>query len=163
VEEWIPLQEFPDYSVSSYGRVRSERYNRILAVIKNGRGVAMVTLPRYGVNTKRSLAKLVATAFVEIPEYRIPFDTVIHLDGDNMHNCAHNLMWRPKWFAGLYNRQFKIYPRDTLPLRDCETGEEYEDIWTAIITHGLLYRDLMVCAQDRTPVFPTFQRFEWVI
>lgn len=163
MEVWIPIEDFPGYSVSSYGRVRNDRFERVLTVLKNRGGVAMVSMVRNGSQTKKSLGKLVAEAFVEVPRYRIPFDTVIHLDGDNMNNHPSNLMWRPHWFAGIHGRQFKIDWEPTLPIRDCETREEYADMWDVVIRNGLLCREVMRCTFDQTPVFPTFQRFEWVI
>lgn len=165
MEVWVPIEDFPRYSVSSYGRVRNEETERILKVLTNRGGVAMVGLIRSdGVQIKKSVGKLVATAFVEVPRYRIPFDTVVHLDNDKMNNHPRNLIWRPQWFAWLYHRQFAKYPRNASPaIRDCETREEYDDIWEVIVRNGLLYRDIVVCVHDQTPVFPTFQRFEWVI
>lgn len=166
MEVWIPLEDFPGYSVSSYGRVRNDRFERVLTVLKNRGGVAMVGLVRNGSQTKKSLGKLIAEAFVEVPRYRPPFDTVIHLDGDGMNNLPRNLMWRPKWFAESYSRQFKTYlrhDRQMPSVRDCETQEVYDDIWDVIVRNGLLYRDVIFSTHDQTPVFPTFQRFEWVI
>lgn len=165
MEVWVPIEGFPRYSVSSYGRVRNDETERILTVLKNRGGVAMVGMYRPdGVQIKKSLGKLVATAFVEVPRYRIPFDTVVHLDNDKMNNHPSNLIWRPQWFAWLYHRQFAKYSRDeSIAVRDCGTGEEYDNIWEVIVRNGLLYRDIVVSVYDRTPVFPTFQRFEWVV
>lgn len=122
----------------------------------------MVSVKRNGMKTKVALGKLVARAFIEVPQYRIPFDTVVHLDGDKMNNHPSNLIWRPFWFATVYSRQFKTYRGSSLPLRDCETGEIYKDIWDVVVSNGVLYRDVMVHAFDQDPVFPTHQRFEWV-
>lgn len=162
MEVWVPLQDFPGYSVSSHGRVRNDRRDHVLTVLKNRGGVAMVSLVRNGSQTKMGLGKLIARTFIEVPRYPIPFDAVIHLDGDNMHNHVNNLLWRPRWFAGVYGRQFKVYQDSTPPLRDYETREEYENIWEVIVRNGLLYRDVMVHAFDLRPIFPTFQRFEWL-
>jgi hypothetical protein len=162
VEAWFSLQDFPGYSVSSQGRVRNDRFERVLTVLTNGRGVAMVSVTRDGKKTKVALGRLVAKAFVEVPIYRIPFDTVIHLDGNNMNNHPSNLRWRPFWFAKVYCRQFKIYSGSSLPIRDCNTGEIYGGVWEVVTRNGVLYRDVITHAYDHEPVFPTFQRFEWI-
>lgn len=162
MEAWFSLQDFPGYSVSSLGRVRNDKFDRVLKVLTNRNGVAMVGMLRNGRQTKASLGRLVAKAFVEVPRYRPPFDSVIHLDGDNLNNHPINLRWRPFWFANVHSRQFKTLWNDTPPLRDCNTGEQYTDAWDVVVRNGLLMRDVIICAFDQTPVFPTFQRFEWI-
>lgn len=163
MEAWFSLQDFPGYSVSSYGRVRNDKFDRVLTVLTNRHGVAMVGMIRNGKQAKASLGRLVAKVFVRPPQYQTEFDTVIHLDGDSMNNCSSNLMWRPFWFANIYKRQFKVDWDDTPPLRDRNTGEEYADVWDAVVRNGLLYRDVVSCTHHQLPVFPTSQRFEWVI
>lgn len=37
MEEWKPIRDHPSYSVSSYGRIRNEKFNRELRAYPNGR------------------------------------------------------------------------------------------------------------------------------
>lgn len=163
MEAWFSLQDFPGYSVSSYGRVRNDKFKRVLTVLTNSHGVARVGVWCNGRQIKLSLGKLVAKTFIEVPRHNQKFDAVIHLDGDNLNNHPSNLAWRPFWFANVYSRQFKTVWDDTRPVRDCNTGERYSDAWEVVIRNGLLMRDVIMSAHDQMPIFPTFQVFEWDI
>lgn len=162
MEAWFSLQDFPGYSVSSQGRVRNDKFDRVLTVVQNKAGVARVGMLRNGVQVKVGVARLVARTFIEVPRHRVPFDAVIHLDGNNMNNHPMNLLWRPFWFANVHGRQFKTSWDDTPPVRDCSTYEQYENAWEVVLRNGLLMRDVLLHAFDQVPVFPTFQRFEWL-
>src|SRR5262245_2607454 len=96
-EMWAPIEDFPDYSVSNQGRIRSDRFDRVLAVSLTQYGLVQVGLRRGHTQHNRSVPLLVAKAFV--PEVPGPFDTPINLNGDREDNRAANLKWRPRWFA----------------------------------------------------------------
>ena len=86
MEIWSEIENFPDYSVSNFGRIRSNRTDRILALNKNQFGVLQVGLMRDGQQWHRSVPLLVAKAF--IPQPRGSFDTPINLNGDRTDNHA---------------------------------------------------------------------------
>ena len=102
--EWRQIREFPNYSVSNSGYVRNDDTGRIMAASVNQHGVVHVGLMRGPRQHKKSLALIVAEAFVERPNEA--FDTPIHLDGNRHNNDTSNLLWRPLWFARKFNRQF---------------------------------------------------------
>ena len=164
MEEWRDVRDHAGYSVSNYGRVRNDDTGWILTMLRNQRGILNVGLMENGVQIKRSVARLVAIAFVPRPLSQIEtFDTPIHLDGDQNNACALNLMWRPRWYAYRYHRQFRVESEITPgPVRDLETKEIYEDLWIPVIRYGILYMEIVLSAANRTVVWPTMQRFEWV-
>jgi hypothetical protein len=158
-ENWKPIDHFPGYSVSDYGRIRTDRSGRILSLSENQYGLVQVGLMRDGVQRHRSVPLLVAKAF--IPEPVGPFDTPINLDGDRHNNHVDNLAWRPRWFAIKYNQQFRHpYPYPiTSRLEDVKTGEISENSTECAKQYGLLEQDLVLSILNRTYVWPTYQEF----
>jgi hypothetical protein len=159
-ENWVSIENFPGYSVSSWGRIRTDKSGRILALNENQYGLVQVGMMRDGVQYHRSVPLLVSKAF--IPQPAGPFDTPINLDGNRYNNRIDNLVWRPRWFAIKYNRQFprdseEIYISD--PLEDLKTGEISKNSYECIKKYGLLERDLVLSVLNRTYVWPTYQEF----
>lgn len=155
---WEPIDEFPGYSVSDSGDVRNDDTGRILSVTPNQHGVAQVGLMNNRVQYKRGVALLVATAFIE-PENE-QFNTPINLNGDRMDNRVENLMWRPRWFAITYHRQFHNDLRGfKKPIIEINTLEQFDTSWDAAIKYGLIDREIMLAALNRTYVWPTYQEF----
>jgi hypothetical protein len=161
MERWSQIREFPDYSVSDHGRVRYDDSGRIMALTQNQHGVVNVGMTKQGVQYKRGVALLVATAFIERMDG--PFDTPINVDG-NRSNCHYtNLMWRPRWFAIKYHAQFM---KKTLhiksPIIEINTRERFHNSHEAILCYGLLEEELVMAVHNKTFVFPTYQVFELV-
>lgn len=159
MENWVVIENFPDYSVSDHGRVRADKSDRILSLSVNQYGVVQVGLMKNGVQRHRSVPLLVAKAFIEPP--RGPFDTPINLNGDRHDNHVDNLVWRPRWFAIRYNQQFR-YPYENSiihPVFDLKTGEVSANSFECAIKYGLLERDLVFSILNRTYVWPTYQQF----
>jgi NUMOD4 motif len=159
MEIWSEIENFPDYSVSNFGRIRSNRTERILALNKNQFGVLQVGLMRDGQQWHRSVPLLVAKAF--IPQPSGPFDTPINLNGDRNDNHVDNLLWRPRWFAIKYNRQF-VHPYEFPILSllvDLKTREISRNSGECFQRYGLLEQDLVLSILNRTYVWPTYQEF----
>lgn len=163
-EQWHQIRDFPDYSVSDYGRIRNDHTDRIMRLSRTQRGQPIVGLVRNGVQHKRAVSRLVAEAFCPRPIAQMEtHDTPINLDGDRDNNCAANLLWRPSWFAVKYHQQFRTISRlNKMPrIRDTKTGEIFDDMWIPIMRWGLLYNDIVASLVNHTVVWPTMQRFEW--
>lgn len=167
MEEWCVVQGFPSYSVSNLGRVRSDIHyrngnsGRILELSKNPRGIVYVGMMKDGIQHKRSVALMVAHAFVYTAR-SMTFNTPINLDGDRENNYACNLLWRPRWFARQYFAQFRGTPHARIPrpIMEVKTEQVYENSWTAALTHGLLDEEIFAATLSKTYVWPTYQRFE---
>ena len=157
-EVWRIIPEFPNYSVSDLGRVRNDEMGYIMTQLRNQHGVVHVGLTRNLVQYRRSVALIVASAFV--PKLNEHFDTPIHLDGDRFNSEVENLMWRPKWFAARYHQQFKNGERGfKVPVLDTKTGERFKTSWEAALKYGLIDREILVATTNRTYVWPTYQVF----
>ena len=159
-EEWKPIRVFKGYSVSSEGRIRNDKTERILELNVNQNGVQFVGLVRNGTQYHRSVPKLVAQAF--IPRTYPQFDTPINLNGDREDNRAENLAWRPRWFAIKYVQQFQQRYDYGFPnrVRNTKTGEISENSWECAIRHGLLERDLVMSIFNRTYCWPLYIEFK---
>lgn len=97
MEDWIEIEDFPSYEVSSHGRVRNRSTGRVLLESRHPRtGLLMVFLRRDLKQHTRTIHKLVAAAHL----YPGPHGCVpIHLDGNRDNNRADNLDWKPLPFA----------------------------------------------------------------
>lgn len=163
MEEWEPISGFPGYSISNLGRVRRDATGRILHVKVNQYGIPYVGLMRDLEQWQRSLALLVAKAF--LPNPTDFFDTPINLDGDRFNCEVENLMWRPRWFAVRYNQQFtQDAPQraQKAPVRAIETGESFGSPMAAAQRYGLLEHDVLHSIRHNTVTWPNYMHFEVV-
>lgn len=163
MEEWESLEAlgFPGYKLSSLGEVRSERNDKVLKLSANQFGVVRIGLMKRDENRQitLSLPRLVASMFV--PGKSQQFNTPINLNGDRDNNTAKNLVWRPRWFAVEFFRQFdeNMDPLFTTKIYDVETSAVYADSREAAKENGLLEKDIMKSVVNGSPCFPTWQIF----
>lgn len=160
---WKKIKNFPTYEISSEGDVVNIDTGRYLRKSTTLQGAVKVGMVRAGVQYTKSVKVLVAEAFV--PGRSDIFDTPIHLDGNTERNHADNLMWRPRWFAYRYTRQF-VEPNefDSFgPIEDLTTGIIYDTVLDASIHNGLLVEDIIRGIRTDETVFPTWQLFAYVV
>lgn len=159
MERWKKIPEFPSYEVSSYGQISNRNTGHIMAMHMNQFDVVFVGLFSQGKQYWRSVPKLVARAF--IPNKFEAYDTPINVDGDRWNNHIDNLLWRPRWFAIKYNRQFKMSYDYHIPylIEDVATGIVSENSFECARAYGLLEKDIVMAIMNRTYVWPTDQRF----
>lgn len=160
-EDWKTIEEFPNYQVSTRGRIMNRDTGRIMKPSITTSGIIKIGLVNDGEQQTRSVKVLVAEAFVDGRSEL--FDTAIHLDGNYQNVDADNLVWRPRWFAWKYARQFsELEPgSDRGPLRDVDSGRLYLDLVDASTRHGLLIHDVWKSIYLKQPTFPTWQTFEF--
>lgn len=162
MEAWVAVPDFHDYDVSDLGRVRRHDTGRILTVLRNLDGTCYVGMARAGKQRRRSLALLVANAFVPKLSGRVEFDRPVHLDGDQTNNRATNLVWRPHWFMVAYYRQIltgKI--GSDMPVIEKRKLEIFPNTFEAALAYGLLESQVISSATTGTFTFPTFQYFNY--
>lgn len=153
---WAPIPEFPDYQVSNYGLVWNSRQRRTMQLSRTNHGHVKVSLVNREGRFTRSVALLVAQAFVPAPDRRC--DTPILLDCDLTNVAADNIAWRPDWFAWKYTRQFKI-PQPlwayNLQVDNAVTGARYPSIAECCKAEGLLFDDVWRSTYKEIPVYPS--------
>ena len=89
IEEWLPINDYENYEVSSLGQVRNKQTKRILKAGSNG-GYLSVGLRQNGSSKSCSVHRLVAFAFIENPENKAH---VNHKDKVRSNNTVSNLEW----------------------------------------------------------------------
>jgi hypothetical protein len=161
--QFVPIDHFPDYYINEEGIVINSATGRDMTLSPTENGDLTVGLMRNGVQHRRSVKGIVARTFVD--GYTDIFNTPIQLDGnkDNLH--ASNIVWRPRWFAWKYARQFVEPHPDWYydgPIKDVNTSIRYHTIFEAAIYHGLLCIDIYECMRRDEVVFPTAQRFRYM-
>jgi len=83
MEEWIKIPDYPNYSVSNYGNIKSDRFNRILKPCKQKNGYLRVCLCSNEVKP-HLIHRLVAITFLG--------DGIVdHIDRDKTNNHISNL------------------------------------------------------------------------
>ena len=91
-EKYATIDGFPDYLVTSYGRILSLKHGDIreLKQSVNNREYFQVNLSKNGKIYKKLVHRLVAQAFIPNPDNKIQ---VNHIDEDKTNNCVSNLEW----------------------------------------------------------------------
>lgn len=161
-EEFAIIPEFPRYYVSNYGRIINRRTGRVMAQAQNQFGDLHVGLTDGNGQYRRSVRLLVARAFVEGEDSK--FNTPMILDGDKLNLRADNIVWRPRWLAWEYARQFHTQYEWYYygPIRD-DSRIEYRTIFEAAIETGQLCVDIYRSLSDSDRrVFPSGARYTYV-
>jgi hypothetical protein len=89
-EEFRTIEGFNDYLVSNFGRVWSNKTNKILTPKVSNRGYYQIGMSREQKKYCVLLHRLVATAFINNPENK---PQVNHIDRDRLNNNSNNLEW----------------------------------------------------------------------
>ena len=108
-ESWknVPGLE-KEYSISSYGRIKSIKRNKIKHQHLNADGYLIVTLCRNGKYIYKATHRIVAEAFIPHTDKQTEVD---HIDGDRTNNIVSNLRW-------VTHKQNMNNPRTTINLKN---------------------------------------------
>ena len=94
LEQWMPVREFPNYMVSSHGRVMNIRTFRVLKPGMDGStGYLFVNLCKDGEVSNKRIHRLVAEAFI-LNLTNLP--CVDHKNRNSLNNHLSNLRWCTK-------------------------------------------------------------------
>jgi len=104
MEDYKPIEGFPEYFISKDGVVYSSKTNRILRSALWNSGYLSVNLSSNGVLKSLSIHRLVAVAFCE---NKYKKDIVNHKDGNKLNNNYKNLEW-------VTRTENAVHARDTL-------------------------------------------------
>lgn len=154
------IEGFPGYEISNHGRVYNLRNGREMVLSPTMNGDLTVGLTRGGHQYRFSVKGLVARAFVEGESDE--FNTPTLLDGDKYNLYFKNIVWRPRWFAWKYTRQFS-HPEGWYqqgPIYEITDGVLYESFLDASVRNGILCSDIRQSIyHGEMMVFPTGQVF----
>lgn len=161
-EEWRDISDFaPMYQVSNLGRIFNSRHGRLVTPTKNSSGALKVKLYSECGYVTKSLKVVVAENFVD--GRTDIFNTPIHLDGDQTNCQAHNLAWRPRWFAQRYSFEIRNPNYDGLlndgPIFELVERIHYRTVREAVVLNGILPLDVYASIMSSTPVAITGQMF----
>jgi len=92
VEEWRPIDGFPNYEVSNQGNIRSIKFNKIkiLKLQIDKQGYYSVNLCTNNITRRLWVARLVGIAFIPNPENKPEID---HINRIRTDNRVENLRW----------------------------------------------------------------------
>ena len=114
------------YQVSSFGRVKRVKTNRVLKGCKDNRGYLRVNLSKDSVTSTNTLHRLVAEAFITNQENK---PDVNHIDEDKTNNSINNLEWSTRKENCNYGtRNERIGKLQSIPIiaTNIKTGEFQE-------------------------------------
>ena len=90
-EVWRMIKDYDNYSVSSFGRIRNDKFNRFKKPSKNADGYYYVNLSKNGTKKAYSVHRLVGIAF--LPNYDEK-PIIDHIDSKEItNNNIINLRW----------------------------------------------------------------------
>lgn len=89
-ENWRDVVGYTHYEVSSLGRIRNKKTNKILLHCLDGQKYHYVSLCENGVKKNHKIHRLIATAFIANPNQ---YNTVDHIDCNIDNNTIYNLRW----------------------------------------------------------------------
>lgn len=153
MERWLNINEFPNYDVSSDGRVRNNRTGRILKPGITVYGYEIVVLSNeYGRKTK-SVHRLVADAFYDGNHDDYVVD---HVDGNKRNNFIGNLEFCTSgennlraYRTGLKKPVRAINQPSNRKVRVVETGEEYYSVKECARCIGANHRHISDCLNGK--------------
>lgn len=125
-EIWKLVADYPNYSVSNYGRVRNNKTGYILKPLEVGFGYVVVELCNKNGPKSKKIHRLVAEAFLPNPDKK---PQVNHIDGNKKNNRLDNLEWvtASENMKHSYDSKIRV-PHQERPVRIVETGEIFKSV-----------------------------------
>ena len=129
MEQWRMISGFPNYMISSVGRVMNIKTFRILKPGMDGRGYLIVSLCKDGDVSTKKIHRLVADAFIlnlsDLP-------CVDHQDRNEQNNHLSNL----RWCNHRENNQNRSKRQNTSSVYKGVYFEKRNNKWCAYIKHN---------------------------
>ena len=87
MEEYKKVTNYNNYSISNFGNVRNDKYDRILKLGSRGNGYYFIKLFNNGKKITIDVHRLVAIAFIENLDNKTCVD---HIDNNKLNNNINN-------------------------------------------------------------------------
>ena len=127
MELWIDISDFPNYEVSSNGRVRNKKTGRCLK-FNDRKGYNSVHLSKNNSVKAKSVHRLVADSFYDGDHSGL---VVNHIDGNKKNNFVGNLEWCTESYNAIhaYRTGLRVPPSgNPIKIRIKETRECFDSI-----------------------------------
>ena len=129
LEQWMPVREFPNYMVSSSGRVMNIKTFRVLKPATNSYGYLFVVLYSNAEVLLKTIHRLLAEAFIlnltDLP-------CVDHKDRNSLNNHLSNL----RWCTHKENQQNRSKLKNTTSVYKGVSFHKASNKWQAHICHN---------------------------
>lgn len=132
MEKWKDIEGYPNYQISSEGRVKSlsnnkTRKEKILKSIKINSGYLCINLCKEGKIKHYLIHRLVASAFINNPDNLLEIN---HIDEDKTNNRVENLEWCSRDYnTNFGTRNEKIAERRTKRILQFTLDGEFIRKW----------------------------------
>ena len=129
LEQWCLISEFPNYMVSSCGRVMNIRTFKVLKPATNSKGYLYNDLYSNGETSRKRIHRLVAEAFI-LNLTNLP--CVDHKDRNEQNNHISNLRWCTK----RENNQNRSKRQNTTSMYKGVSFDKRSNKWRVRIQHN---------------------------
>lgn len=153
-ERWRNIDGFPNYEISTNGRVYSRKRDLILTPFHDGWGYKKVSLRNHGKRSDKSIHRLVANAFIPNP---LGKPEINHIDGDKNNNCVDNLEWvtssenkRHAFHVGLNDRKSYNAGKPKRKVLLVGTNQVFDSVSKCAEYLNCTHTNVLSCLQGRT-------------
>lgn len=133
IEKWLPIEDYPNYEVSSLGNIRNTRTGNLMRPWTMQNGYQAISLRNEYGRKNFYVHRLVADAFYDGDHDNFEIN---HIDGRKNNNFIGNLEWcthsentRHAIRNGLFTpHRLPPHPHEGVRVRIVETGEVFDSL-----------------------------------
>lgn len=161
IELWRTVDEFPNYEVSNFARIRNKDTNLIKVPAVGKRGYLVLSFKKDGKTFVRTLHRIFAIAWIPNPENK---KEINHINGDKCDCSFDNLEWVTPYENMLHARKTGLHNSDgdkaVWQLKNGKVIAEYKSCSEAARINGFHRGNISSCARGNTKL-KTYKGYEW--